>query len=50
MFRKKRNIGDYERAGMVSAQEAHEMADLAKRIRREVAQWLIDGHPELMEK
>ena len=50
MFRKKRNIGDYERAGMVSAHEANEMAALAKRLRREVEEWLIVNYPELMEK
>jgi hypothetical protein len=50
MFRKKRNIGDYERAGMVSAHEANEMADLAKRLRRQVEQWLKLHHPELMGK
>ena len=48
MFRKKRNIGDYERAGMVSEHEANEMAALAKRLRREIEQWLIAQHPELM--
>lgn len=32
-FRKKRNIGGYERAGLVSDQEAGEMFSLAKRLR-----------------
>jgi len=50
MFRKKRNIGDYERAGMVSAHEANEMAALAQRLRREVEEWLIAHHSKLMEK
>jgi hypothetical protein len=49
-FRKKRNIGGYERAGSVSDQEAKEMFLLAKKIRDDVASWLLKTHPELMEK
>ncbi|MDI6740880.1 MAG: hypothetical protein QME74_11030 [Candidatus Edwardsbacteria bacterium] len=49
-FRKKRNIGGYERAGIASDQEAKEMFSLAKKIRDEVAAWLLKTHPELMEK
>ena len=49
-FRKKRNIGGYERAGIASEQEAKEMFFLAKRIRDEVAAWLLKAHPELLEK
>jgi len=48
-FRKKRNIGGYERAGIASDQEAKEMFLLAKKIRDEVALWLRRAHPELME-
>jgi hypothetical protein len=48
-FRKKRNLGGYERAGVASDQEAEEMFLLAKRIRDEVAAWLRKTHPELME-
>jgi hypothetical protein len=48
-FRKKRNIGGYERAGIASDQEAKEMFFLAKKIRDEVAAWLLKTHPELME-
>jgi len=48
-FRKKRNIGGYERAGVASDQEAKEMFFLAKKIRDEVAAWLHKTHPELME-
>ena len=48
-FRKKRNIGEYERAGITSDQEAKEMFLLAKKIRDEVAAWLLKTHPELME-
>lgn len=47
-FRKKRNISDYERAGMVSDQEAEEMVDLAKNIYEKVKIWLSREHPELV--
>lgn len=49
-FRKKRNIGGYERAGIASEQEAREMFFLAKKIRDDVAAWLLKTHPKLMEK
>ena len=48
-FRKKRNISDYERAGMVSEKEADEMYDLAKELRQRVEEWLKDNHPELLQ-
>ena len=48
LFRKKRNIGGYERAGTVSDQEAKEMIALAERIRREVLDCLKSNHPELL--
>jgi len=47
-FRKKRNIGDYERAGMISEQEAKEMLALALRLREDVEQWLHANYPDLM--
>jgi hypothetical protein len=47
-FRKKRNIGSYERAGVVSDQEAKEMFVLAKNLRDEVEKWLRSNHPELL--
>jgi hypothetical protein len=48
LFRKKRNIGGYERAGTVSDQEAKEMIALAERIREEVTDWLKSNHPEFL--
>jgi hypothetical protein len=48
-FRKKRNLGGYERSGVSSDQEAKEMFFLAKKIRDDVASWLLKTHPELME-
>ena len=47
-FRKKRNISDYERAGVVSEQEAEEMFVLAKNLRNEAEVWLRSNHPELL--
>lgn len=48
-FRKKRNIGGYERAGMVSQQEADEMKALAQQIREDVVTWLRGNHPGLVK-
>jgi len=47
-FRKKRNVGGYERAGIVSDQEVEEMISLARRIRREVRSWIEREHPDLL--
>jgi hypothetical protein len=47
-FRKKRNIGSYERAGAISEQEVKEMVALAKSLRDEVIAWLKKNHPELL--
>ena len=47
-FRKKRNIGGYERAGAVSDQEAAEMLALALRVRHDVAAWIERTHPDLL--
>ncbi len=46
-FRKKRNIGGYERAWAVSDQEANEMLVLAKKLRDEIEGWLRKNHPHL---
>ncbi len=47
-FRKKRNLSDYERAGLVSEQEAEEMVVLAKRLRKRAEEWLRAHHPKLL--
>jgi uncharacterized protein (UPF0332 family) len=47
-FREKRNISDYERAGLVTEQEAREMIALAKRLRQDVEQWLRAHYPGLV--
>jgi hypothetical protein len=46
-FRKKRNIGGYETAGVISEQEAREMHELAVELRDDVLAWLREQHPEL---
>ncbi|MGH9510434.1 MAG: hypothetical protein ACRD2M_10875 [Terriglobales bacterium] len=48
MFRKKRNVGGYERAGAVSNQEAQEMLALALHLRKQVADWLRAKYPQLL--
>lgn len=50
LFRKKRNIGGYERIGTVSEQEATEMVGLAERIRKDAMDWLQSHHPQLLPK
>jgi len=47
-FREKRNISDYERAGLVTEQEAKEMIALAKQLRTDVEQWLRNNYPHLV--
>ena len=48
MARKKRNVGIYERTGVISDEEAERMLALAKRLRNEVTVWLKANHPELI--
>jgi hypothetical protein len=48
--RKKRNLSSYDSAGAISSSEADEMIQLAQRIRREVARWIVSVHPQLMKK
>lgn len=48
-FRKKRNMGGYERAWMVSDQEANEMVALARDLRKTVEEWFLRTFPDLME-
>jgi hypothetical protein len=47
-FRKKRNIGGYEQAGLVSDAEADEMIALAQRLRKEVEKWIRTRYPRLL--
>lgn len=47
-FRKKRNVGAYERAGTISEQEAREMRELAIALRDSVREMLSRTFPELV--
>jgi hypothetical protein len=47
VFRKKRNIADYERADSVSETEAEEMRQLAETLRGKVDAWIRMEHPEV---
>ena len=49
-FREKCNISDYERAGLVTEQEAEEMIGLAKQLRDDVEQWLRAHYPGLVRE
>ena len=49
-FRKKRNIGGYETAGVVSEREAREMHELAAGLRNDVLAWLRKHHPKLLRR
>lgn len=50
MFRRKRNIGGYERVGLVSDLEADEMIELAEKLKKEVINWLTSQHAELFQE
>ncbi len=47
-FRKKRNISAYEQSDTVSNQEASEMIDLARKVRKLVQAWLVEQYAELL--
>ena len=47
-FRRKRNITDYERTGVVSELEVVEMLELATFLRTTLQAWLEKDHPELV--
>lgn len=49
-FRKKRNISDYERAGVVSKGEVQEAISLACRVRRQVEEWLRANYSHLLPR
>ena len=49
-FRRKRNISDYERIGMVSEKEVLEMLELARSLRITLGTWLRKNHPELLQE
>jgi hypothetical protein len=45
--RRKRNIVEYDRVGVVTEQDAPELAAFCKELRQEVLAWLNENHPEL---
>lgn len=45
--RSKRNKTEYDAVGQVTDAEAKELADFAKKLRKEVLAWLKEKHPEL---
>ncbi len=47
-LRQKRNLIEYERSGTVSAQEAAEMLNLARKLRADVQAWPEAHHPHLL--
>ena len=47
-FRKKRNIGGYERMGLVSDHEAEEILALAMDLRNKVTDWLHSNFPRFL--
>lgn len=48
VFRRKRNLSWYERAGGTSDQEVASMRRLAEQLRREVPAWITARHPDLL--
>lgn len=48
-YRKKRNVNNYERIGLVSDAEADGMRELAVKLRDDVMAWLEKNHPKLLE-
>lgn len=48
-FRKKRNIGGYERVGAISDREADEMIEFAIELRKQVVGWLRANHSDLLQ-
>lgn len=49
-YRQKRNISDYETAGLVTEHEAEEMIELAKKLRYDVEQWLQKFYPNTVRE
>jgi hypothetical protein len=49
VFRKKRNVTAYDRAGLVSDADAKAMRALAEQLRQDVVGWLRRQHPRLLK-
>jgi hypothetical protein len=48
--RRKRNIAEYDRVGVVTEQDASELAAFCNELRQEVLAWLYKNYPELAPK
>lgn len=48
--RRKRNIAEYDRAGVITEQEATELVTFCRELRQEVLDWLHQTHPKLAPK
>ena len=48
--RNKRNLADYDRAGEISAREAEELLEEAKKFRASVLDWLKAHHPKVFPR
>lgn len=48
--RVKRNTVEYDMAGVATEQDAVELTDFARKLRRPVIEWLKKRHPELVPK
>lgn len=46
--RRKRNIAEYDRAGVVTVQDADELVGFCQELRQEVLDWLSKNHPGLV--
>ena len=49
-FRKKRNISDYERAGLVSEGEVREAISLAHQLRKQTEEWIRTHYSHLLSR
>ena len=47
VFRKKRNVSDYERVGSVSENHVKEMRAIATKLRQEFETWIAKNHADL---
>ena len=45
---RRRNQSIYERTGVVSAEDAHELIEAVETLKTEVMEWLNENHPELL--
>jgi hypothetical protein len=48
LYRKKRNISDYERADAISPSESAQIKAFASKLRQRVQHWLNENYPELL--